>query len=267
MVFSSTGPLALAGGAMMGPDWIQGWVAFYLHLQFNGWITFAVAGIFIAFLEKSDIRLGHRAGNMAFWLLFIGVFPSLEPMVREFTGSNLWLAAGITGSFLVLAGSIVLVFMLWKNSNRLNLNPRLLLRVSLAALLLKSLFHALGSLPGTGQDLLQTHFPAIGFVHLLLLGFASTAILWFILAEAIPLPWIRTVRYGSIILVAGIISMVGLLFVFGVYQYLRIPVFLPVQWILLGTGIIVLTGGCMLLAAVITTRPSIAIQPVSSAIR
>jgi hypothetical protein len=249
MVFSSAGPLALAGGTMMGPDWIQLWVAFYLHLQFNGWITFAVAGLLIAFLERSQIRVDRRTGSIAFWLMFTGVFPSIGPMIREFTESVLWIYAGIGGSLLVLAGTVIIAGMLYTGAGHLARYPRALLYTALISLLLKSLFHAVASIPGVGEGLTGTHHLAIGFVHLLLLGFASTGILWLILAHLLPLPWNKTVRAGSLILLTGAAGMIGLLFVFGMYQYLLVPLFLPVQWLLFGTGLVVLAGGCVILFA------------------
>jgi hypothetical protein len=249
MVFSSAGPLALAGGTMMGPDWIQVWVAFYLHLQFNGWITFAVAGLLIAFLERAQIRPDRRKGNIAFWLMFTGVFPSLEPMTREFTENVLWRYAGIGGSFLVLAGTVMMARILYRGAASLAGYPRALLYTALISLLLKSLFHAVASVPGIGEDLTGTHHLAIGFVHLLLLGFASTGILWLILAQMVPLPWNTTVQTGSRILIAGAAGMIGLLFVFGLYQYRAVPVFLPVQWLLFGTGMVVLAGALLILFA------------------
>jgi hypothetical protein len=251
MVFSSVGPLALAGGTMMGPDWIQGWVAFYLHLQFNGWITFAVAGLLIAWLEKSQVHVDQRPGSMAFWLLFIGVFPSMEPLIRDLTGNDLWIYAGIGGAFLVLAGTMLLAAVLYKHYSHIPGWPKLLIYTALASFLLKSLFHAMASVPGIGEGLTGTHLFTIGFVHLLLLGFASTAILWLILAQAITSPWNKTIRIGSVILIMGTVCMVGLLFIFGMYQYLQVPLFLPVQWLLFGTGLIVLAGGCMILIALL----------------
>ena len=249
MVFSSAGPLALAGGTMMGPDWIQLWVAFYLHLQFNGWITFAVAGLFIAFLENSRIRANDRSGSIAFWLIFTGVFPSLEPMTREFTEGALWLYAGIGGSFLVLAGTVIIAGLLYAGARNLARYPRALFYTALISLLLKSLFHAVASSPGIGEALTGTHHLAIGFVHLLLLGFASTGILWLILVRMVLLPWNKTIRAGSLMLIAGAATMIGLLFTFGMYQFLLVPLFLPVQWLLFGTGVVVLAGGCLILIA------------------
>ncbi|TVQ07851.1 MAG: hypothetical protein EA364_16225 [Balneolaceae bacterium] len=251
MVFSSVGPLALAGGTMMGPDWIQGWVAFYLHLQFNGWITFALAGLLIAWLEKSQIHVDQRPGSIAFWLLFIGVFPSMEPLIRNLTGNDLWIFAGIGGATMVLAGTLLLAIVLYKYFRHIPACPKVFIFTALASFLLKSLFHAIASIPGIGDGLTGTHLFAIGFVHLLLLGFASTAILWLILSQTFTLPWNKTIRTGSWILIMGIIGMVGLLFVFGMYQYLQIPLFLPVQWLLFGTGLIVLAGGCIILYALL----------------
>jgi hypothetical protein len=85
--------------------------------------------------------------------------------------------------------------------------------------------------------------------HLLLLGFASTGILWLILVRMVPLPWNKTIRACSLMLIAGAATMIGLLFTFGMYQYLLIPLFLPVKWLLFGTGLIVLAGGCLILLA------------------
>ncbi|MCA1801748.1 MAG: hypothetical protein LC662_04730, partial [Rhodothermaceae bacterium] len=138
---------------------------------------------------------------------------------------------------------------LYRGAGRLARYPRALLYTALVSLLLKSLFHAVASIPGVGEGLTGTHLLAIGFVHLLLLGFASTGILWLILTHMLPLPWNKTIRAGSLILITGAAGMIGLLFVFGMYQYLLVPLFLPVQWLLFGTGLVVLAGGCLILFA------------------
>ncbi|MFU8860470.1 MAG: hypothetical protein ACNA8K_08595 [Cyclonatronaceae bacterium] len=247
MVFSSVGPLALAGGTMMGPDWIRAWVAFYLHLQFNGWITFALIGLIIAFLDKNNISINRRSGTVAFWLLFAGLLPSIEPMVREFTDSKVLLYAGIAGSFAVFAGSLVIGAKLFKRSGDRIRHQKALFFTAVIALLFKSLFHAFASLPGIGEGLIATRYFAIGFVHLLLLGFASMAVIWLITVPAISSPRNNLISYGTWIFVSGAISMILLLFAFGMYQYLLVPIFLPVQWILLGTGLVTLSGGCIIL--------------------
>lgn len=254
LVFSSIGPLALAGGTMMGPEWIQAWVAFYLHLQFNGWITFAVIGLLIVFMEKMNISIHRRSSDVAFWMLFIGLLPSLIPLISEFADSTLLIYAGTAGSFSLLAGTLLISAELLKRSGGLTRYPKALFHTAIIALLIKSLFHAIASFPLIGDGFIRTHYLAIGFVHLLLLGFASMAVIWLIIAQAACLPWNSRIRCGIWIFISGAVSMVALLFVFGMYQYLLIPLLLPVQWILLGTGLVTLTGGCIILYALFTEK-------------
>jgi hypothetical protein len=249
MVFSSAAPLALAAGSMMGPDWIQGWVSFYLHLQFNGWITFAVTGLIIACFGDSFTSADIRYGNIAFWLLFIGLLPSFEPFIREMHGTLPWITAGMTGALLAFAGTSILIAILIKKIFRYRQHSKALIAAALAGLFLKSMFHAIASIPGPGDRLLETHLFAIGFVHLLLLGFASTAIIWLMLLRFVPLlpGWRAVVQSGILLFLSGAVAMIALLFVFGLFQFLQIPLFLPVQWVLFIAGLPVLAGSILLL--------------------
>mgnify|MGYP000604442258 CR=1 FL=1 len=60
MIFSSIGPWAL--GIIMNTlgntsHWYKNAIYFYLHFQYNGWFIFCLLGIFIFFLEKSNINI------------------------------------------------------------------------------------------------------------------------------------------------------------------------------------------------------------------
>lgn len=201
MLLSNIGPFALAGGAFMGPEWIRGWVTFYLHLQFSGWVAIAV----MAYLSDSDAGLG--------WIA-LGLPLLLEPYFRS-AETPLWAQSfGLAGGLATLAGTVQ-----WIRSQT---------RFGFAhlALGLKAVAQVAGSLPVYGHTLLQTHYLGIAFAHLILLGLATHTLL------TAPNRWFTIGTWGMI----GVLSLVGLA------QWASIPLYLPLQAILLGTGLTVLAG-------------------------
>lgn len=201
MLISLVGPLALAGGAFMGPGWISGWVGFYLHLQFSGWVTLAVLG------WMSDSQKG------LIWLN-VGILFLLEPYFRTDT-TPLWIQwMGFAGGLATLIGTFI-----W-------LQQQSTWQLTHWAFGLKGVLQASASIPILGQTFLGTHFLAIAFAHLILLGFATA---WMI-------------RTPSRVYLIGTWLMIAFLFIIGLSQWIGIPIHLPIQPILLTTGLMVAIG-------------------------
>lgn len=185
----------------MGPGWISGWVGFYLHLQFSGWVTLAVLG----WMSDSDKGL--------VWLN-LGILFLLEPYVRT-DSTPLWIQSiGFAGGLATLIGTAI-----W-----LHQQPTWLL--THWAFGLKGVLQASASIPILGQTFLGTHYLAIAFAHLVLLGFATA---WMI-------------RTPSRVFLVGTWLMIAFLFIIGLSQWIGIPIHLPIQPILLTTGIVVAIG-------------------------
>ncbi len=213
MLISLVGPFALAGGAFMGPGWISGWVGFYLHVQFSGWVTLAVIG----WMSDSDKGLT--------WLN-IGILLLLEPFFRT-DSTPLWIQSiGFAGGIATLIGTLI-----W-------LHHQPTWQLSYWAFGLKGVMQAIVSIPILGQTFLGTHFLAIAFAHLVLLGLATA---WMI-------------QKPSQLFLIGTWLMIAFLFIIGLAQWIGIPIQLPIQPILLATGIMVAIGSIPILYQQITNK-------------
>lgn len=204
LLVSHIGPFALAGGAFMGPEWIRGWVTFYLHLQFSGWVVIGVLA-----------RMSARATGIG-WLA-IGLPFLLEPYFRT-ADTPLWMQC------VGLAGGSATVFGTWR---WIRADPRF--GMAHMALAMKAAAQFASAIPIVGHTLLQTHLLGIAFAHLVLLGLATPMLL------DRPSPWFAI----------GAWTMIGSLTGFGLAQWAGIPVFLPTQDVLLGTGLVTLAGAAL----------------------
>lgn len=204
MWVSNVGPLALGAGAFMGPEWIRGWVTFYLHLQFTGWITLAV-------LHTKPIAHPERPLAM----MVIGAVLLLEPYFRT-ASTPLWMQAiGVTGGVLTVGGTFV-----WMSHVRGFDGADV-------AMTLKSLAQFVASLPGIGTALLVNHSVGIAFAHLVLVAMATHRLL----------PMRRTALF-----LIGIWSMIAALMLFGTGGSLGIPPLPHPQFVFLLTGVATLVG-------------------------
>lgn len=204
MWLSNLGPVALGAGAFMGPDWVRGWVTFYLHLQFSGWIT-------LAMLAAKPVD----RPRLPLLLLVTGAFLLLEPYFRTESTPFWVLALGVTGGVLTLGGTL-----LWMSRIRVPDGADM-------AFLLKGLAQFAASLPGIGAVLLTNHQMAIAFAHLVLVAMATHRLL--------PMP-----RAG--LYLSGIWSMLLVLLVLGLGGAMGLPPIPNPQFLLFLTGAATLAG-------------------------
>lgn len=193
-LLSNIGPLALAAGTMMGPEWIQFWVSFYLHMQFSGWITLAIIALLLSYLPADTLTSPGTefSDRLCFYLVLFGTLLQFEPLVRS-ESTTFWLQyAGLLGASILAAGILMIITRLmpvlkgnirYDVSNTpvmLSIRARLLLITGVLALGIKTLLHIPASIPEIGTILTSSHLLGVAYAHLALLGFASCLLLWFI---------------------------------------------------------------------------------------
>ena len=184
LVLSSIGPFALgfiSANGLKGHAIFELAIYFYLHFQYNGWLTLFLIGLFSTFLYKRNIPFNEPLLKKAFWIYFFALFPG-------FLLSVLWVHAGTAIEILAAIGSIaqwiavLLILIALKGAFKQlkkqysSLTWRMLI-ISFSLLFIKSTLE-LGLIYPDLADLVNTtRSVIIGYLHLTLLGFISIFIL------------------------------------------------------------------------------------------
>lgn len=253
LFISSIGPYALAIISATGGKnlvWYDMSVYFYLHFQYNGWLTLMLIGLFIAILAERKIAMNESLLRHAFWTYFIAIFPG-------YLLSALWADLGITVQVIATIGiigqsiGVVLVILAFKDAfiqarTEFSGLTWWMLLLTFALLLIKSTME-LGMIhPGLAELVNTTRSVIIGYLHLTLLGFISMFILVQYQMQGIA-KVDRYCIYSFIIFFTGFVLNEMLLFLDALGQWTKfftIPHFnegLLLASILLGTGVAMLT--------------------------
>lgn len=238
-VVATIGPMLLAGGDRFGQGWIDAWVGFYLTLLFNGWLTFAVIGLLV---DNRVIRASHGVAR----IMALGVLPTAVPALAAWIEIPFSLWVGWVGALLFGGGLVAVV--VGAGPAGTSWGPARWLRGSvLCALLLAAGLMALGAAPPLAPVVSEVRNLTIGFIHLQLVGFVSTALILLLF----PAP-----RFATSAFLAGTWAMLAILFAFGLVELSGRPIFFPVQWALTGTGALMLVGASLLVGNGTATSPS-----------
>lgn len=217
-LLSTLGPWLLGGSAAFGPQWLNAWISWFLHLQFNGWITFAA---FALLLQKTELKPNLIS---AFYVLAIStVFISLGLM---FPLNTLLLSVLMIISGIALSSSVIfLLFSLIKPKQIFTYSGFFLL-----LLLGKSFF--LGAIP---FDVVQQYVhhinqARVAFTHTLLLGIATPLALLFIYKTSKLL----------LLFLSAAWAMILFLWIETFHTYSALGLNFSIQWVYLTCGIILL---------------------------
>jgi hypothetical protein len=250
-LLANLGPWMLALGGRMGEGWTEAWVGYYLTLLFHGWIGLGIPGLLRA-------RLGVVLPGAAGRLLLLGAVPSVLPRMTGILPRGT--SAGEVAAWVGWCGSVALgVGLAWVGvallrEVRFPLRVQLLLFSVGAAAVLAGISVAVGSTPGLAPAVMAGRNLVVGYVHLLLLGYASAALLALFLAEEAPRhssasgprQQSRRQTLGAALFLGGGWAMVLLLLGVGGAALLGRFAFWPVQEALTGAGVVALLGGVLL---------------------
>lgn len=253
LVISSIGPYALAFISANGWKEYAAFdmsVYFYLHFQYNGWLTLFLIGIFLLILQVKRIQFNERLLYLGFWIYFISLFPSylLSVLWVEQFGVGVHIIGSI-GSIGQWIGVIIIIFAIKKSIVSFKRHFSKLIRVSLfltfLLLLLKSTMELGLISPSLAELVYDTRSIIIGYLHLTLLGFISI----FILAQFLMIGFLSSNKLTSTsftIFLIGFIFTELLLFIQGLWGWIglsTIPFYnegLLIASILLAIGVLVL---------------------------
>lgn len=187
MIFSSIGPWAL--GIIMNTlgntsHWYKNAIYFYLHFQYNGWFIFCLLGIFIFFLEKSNININKKQISSFYRLMIVNCFLTLFL-------SFLWMNPPKYIQVLATLGVIYQILALIrfhqiligiKSKISQNLKPFLykLLRFVYVLFITKIILQLLSDIPYFSILISQIIDFVIGYLHLIFLGLVSLSLFVFL---------------------------------------------------------------------------------------
>ena len=307
MVMATAGPWLLAAGRGLSPFWMDAAVQYYLHVFFNGWLLFGLAGLSWRYL----IQPRYHQQVWPFWLMMAGLLPALLPQLGPGTADMLNLpgllvtGTGIAGNALFATGGMAVVAytVISLGKSKRSVKPGdILLWFGLAASLPVLLLPVFMAIPSVYAIWIRSDFLAIGFIHLHLLAVVTSLLLYAILRRTIPAPLLEgngngnpysatgessadhlpprrpltslfttdhpsplpdyrmkrfrlLLRSGTLLYIAGTLSMVSLLILTGILQLAGLLPPFPVQETLFITGLVTLLGASLTTAAVIL-RPS-----------
>jgi hypothetical protein len=166
-------PIMVLSG-LKGTVWYYGAIQFYLHFMFNGWFIFALLAIFIKYVKINNLPVDKRIGIATLYLLIIA---TLLTFALAVTWSNPASIIFYLNSLGVIVQLIALGFMLYlfrevgpKIAPLLQPISRVLLLISIFALLAKILIQTAVVLPSVAQISYTIKNFVVGFIHLLMLG-------------------------------------------------------------------------------------------------
>lgn len=202
-------------------------IYFYLHFQYNGWLSLFLMGLFIGILHKHKILLSNKLLTYGFWIYFIALFP-------WYLSSISWTGIGIYGEILATIGNIgqcigTIIFLIAIIKARDSIKEAFskVTIISLVCTFILLFFKSVMELGLISSELsilvFDTRPVVIGYLHLTLLGFVSL----FILSQYQMIRLIDTKRnpfvLGLTIFLLGFIVNELLLFVMGLITWIEAP--------------------------------------------
>ncbi|MEC1695517.1 hypothetical protein [Schinkia azotoformans] len=184
LVISSIGPYMLGLTAATGLKdtyYFDMAMYFYLHFQYNGWLTLFLIGLFIIIIHMKKIPIEGSTLKLGFWIYFLSLFPgyflsilfinlgSIIPTLAIIGSIGQWI-----GILFILAAFKKIWGDLSQYYSKLTMNC---LWITLILLFIKSTAE-LGLISPALADLVyNTRSIVIGYLHLTLLGFVSIFII------------------------------------------------------------------------------------------
>ena len=227
LVLSTLGPWSLgpimATGHSGSPLYYNA-IYFYLHFQYNGWLSFAVFGLLFWLLEHYEmpihLRQARRIFRFFFWSCLIGYLLSvlwIKPALPVYC------LAG-SAALLQVAGLFLLLRLLYQQRIALlslfNFWGRLLLLLSLTALTIKVIMQATTALPYVADLAYNIRNFIIGYLHLVLIGFITFFLFAFFIQQGQLQVQARSSRWGLGIFLAGFVLSEALLFLQGLFFWM-----------------------------------------------
>lgn len=185
MIISNLGPFALGPIMAQGLGYTEIYylvIYFYLHFQYNGWFTFAILGLLLWYFSKEDIHFNHQQYRLFFYFNLISVFPAYALSALWLEPNVAWYWIGGVAALLQLVANFILLSVVAGKAHKLTHLPAILkitLLFFLAAYTIKNVLQFGSSLPDLATWAFNSRPLIIAYLHLVLIGFVSIALLFF----------------------------------------------------------------------------------------
>ncbi|KAA5546761.1 hypothetical protein [Adhaeribacter rhizoryzae] len=215
----SLGPIMATGGS--GSQLYYNAIYFYLHFQYNGWLSFAALGLLFWLFEKHHLNINLRQGQQIFHLFFwsccLGYLLSVlwikPPAVVYYLAG---LAAVAQGLGLVLflqllyrqRQHIAKIFTGWGS---------ILFSLAMVAFVLKIMMQLASAIPFMADLAYTVRNFIIGYLHLVLIGFISFFLFAFFIQQKAFNTTRPSSRWGLGIFITGFFLSEILLFLQGLF--------------------------------------------------
>lgn len=152
-------------------------IYFYLHFQYNGWLTLMLIGMFIYALSKKGIQIQKNIVIYSFWIYTISLFPGYFLSILWYDFGKIGIILGMIGAFGQLISVMLLCYTFFKNritiqfhfSNR----NHSLLKIVFILFFCKSILELFLLYSPLANLIYETRNLVIGYLHLVLLGFIT----------------------------------------------------------------------------------------------
>ena len=225
LVISSIGPWALGPIMVFGESHGVLYnlaIYYYLHFLYNGFFVLAVFGIMMKHLDAAGIDYDALAAKRLFQLTVYAVIPLYGLSVLWIVPPAwVYILSGLAGCMqlvaLFFARSVLQQFYRLTGSRFY----RVVFGLSLLAYSLKVVMQLLSAVPVIADYVYDTRvFTAIGYLHMVMLGFLSLFALLYLTNTGI-FKNTKLSRAGVGIFLSGLIGSVALLFINGVFLTLQ----------------------------------------------
>ncbi|HLU85006.1 MAG TPA: hypothetical protein VKZ45_06005, partial [Vicingaceae bacterium] len=195
------------------------------HFQFNGWFIFGVIGLFIKYLTNHPTEKNQQLKKALGWLILSVVFTLALPIswFIKLPALNILNSLGV---IFQLIGFYHLIIALKKPLNTFLSSAtfyiKTLVYFILISMVIKVLFQSFSVVPEVNEASIQIRNLVIGFIHLLMLGVISGALLFFLSLEGVFKQRKIVAQIGLGLFMLGFVLSEAYLFLQGVMYYFNL---------------------------------------------
>jgi hypothetical protein len=194
-------------------------VQFYLHFQFNGWFLFAILALVFKFLEDFFPPLSKRRLKVLYVLLTISSVLTYALAVAWSQPLLMIFFINSAGVIIQLAALICLLTIIWKIRVALLscFSPAAiwLLRLAFLSFVAKVVIQTCVALPWMAEVGYTIRNFVIGFIHLILIGFVTSAVIAYALRQQLLSAARPLSRLGIRLIILGFVGSEFILFLQG----------------------------------------------------
>lgn len=201
-------------------------IQFYLHFLFHGFFIFSMLGLFLRSAGSSLDKIRNNKNVRVAGLILLAAVPlSFTTIINQFFPYIGFQSVNVVTQILQLISVTFLGILFGKVSipvaKSIHFPVRWLFRFAWASLLLKFALQACTVFPEIARYSFLVRIITLGFIHLILLGFLTSFLLGLMIILFCKTACPRTIRWGSVIYLIGVILTEAAMFLQGLSYLLE----------------------------------------------